>query len=98
MTSSSVVIIDYLNVVRGTVDPSETDAPLLVDSYTVFTLPRSRQPFQAIASSDPQFQQRGGIIQNLETPPRLVCKSLKSLNRFPITQSFSIPIPEAAYH
>jgi hypothetical protein len=49
------VVIDYLNLVRMTIAPYETDTPLVIDSDAMLPKPVTFQGFESVASDRGQI-------------------------------------------
>jgi len=57
------VVVNYLNVKRIAIAPNETDAILIVDAYTVLTLPIAFQSLKVIPWKDRQITQAMSSVQ-----------------------------------
>jgi hypothetical protein len=64
------VIVDDLDIRRVPVSPTETNAPLVVDSDAVAAGAVAAEPFQAIARRDAKVIERSRVVQHSELPPR----------------------------
>ena len=60
------MVVHDLHVVRATLAPAETDAPLLVDPDAVLSLPVAAKRFQAITRGRSQLVQIRGRIKHPE--------------------------------
>jgi hypothetical protein len=67
MSGKSVVVDDF-NFVRAVGFPTETDAPLIIDSNGVKTLPIALEGFQSIAGWDGELDEFGDSVQLGELP------------------------------
>jgi hypothetical protein len=64
----SLVIVHYFHVVRVTIQPSETEPPLLVDPYAVLSMAIALQSLKPVTGWYTQFIQVHNSIQYPQFP------------------------------
>ena len=62
------MIVNYLNVVRVSIAPRETNTPLVIDSYAVLSLALTRQDFKPVCRRHTQVIQAHGRIKHPQFP------------------------------
>jgi predicted nucleic acid-binding protein len=68
--SSTLVVVDDLNVVRVAVDPGEADTPLIVDADTVLSFAIPRELLQTVRGWAPEVVDRLGVVEHSQLAQR----------------------------
>jgi hypothetical protein len=76
------VIVDNLDIVRGSVLPTKADTPLVVDANAVLTLSVAAQRLEPIARGDGQVLDRPCSMQIQQLAPRLPLDRTKPGDEF----------------
>jgi hypothetical protein len=92
-----VVIHDFY-IVRIAVNPSETDAPLVIDTDTVLTFTVAAQSFKPVAWWCKQVLKRLGRVNVIQLAPRRSLERLETPDKPVVKKRFSILVMKGFYH
>jgi len=93
------VIVDDLDVVCVGSEPSETDAPLIVDSDAVLASPVSGEFLKAIRGRDAKVEEAGRGIKHDEFAKGNALKFRRhSANPLPFEKALGVGVAKAADH
>ena len=87
------MIVDYFNVDRTRIRPTETDPILVIDPDAVLTATISPKPLQAVPGRNPQVVHDLGLIECVE-PPR---SHLPQRPRQPLAGNLGVPTIEEVF-
>lgn len=85
------MVVDDFDVVCVSIQPAETDAPLVVDAYAVLSLPVTLERLQPITGRNEQVLQAAGLAQVEEFAPCWSFDCTKTSNRLVAEERLRIP-------
>jgi hypothetical protein len=85
---TSLMIIDDLDALCGTLMPVEADSPLVIDPDAVLTLPVATQSLKPVFGDGCQVLQVLGIIQHAKLPSGDSCNVAEPAALLPIIELF----------
>jgi hypothetical protein len=93
------VVVDDLDVVRVGSDPSEADAPLIVDTDAVLTSPVSCEFLEVVRGRDAEVYEAGGGIEHEQFSKRCSLQVRRySANPLPFEQALGVGVAKVPNH